>query len=266
MLDIQHLTIEFATRTERVCAVNDVSLSIGAGEMLGLVGESGSGKTTLGLAVTRLLPEPPAIIRQGAVHFQGRDLLQQPLRTLHRVRGGDIAYVFQEPATSLNPVLTVGRQLVEMLELHTAQRGRAAQQAAMGLLQRVGIPAAEARLRSYPHELSGGTKQRIMIAMAIASQPRLLIADEPTTALDVTLERQIVALLKQLQRDFSLSMLVISHNIHLIRQLADRLAVMWQGQIVEVGPAQRVLQQPQHDYTKHLLAAQPRVAGLAGGA
>jgi ABC-type dipeptide/oligopeptide/nickel transport system ATPase component len=262
LIEIRHLAVEFETARERVRAVDDVTLAIGQGETVGLVGESGSGKTTLGLAITRLLPEPPARIRAGEVRFDGQDLLRLARQSFHRIRGGQIAYVFQEPSTSLNPVMTIGRQVIETLELHTADRGGLARRRAVELLARVGIAAPEERLTSYPHELSGGMKQRVMIAMAIASGPKLLVADEPTTALDVTLERQIVTLLKRLQQELGLSILVISHSIHLVKQLADRIAVMWHGRLVEEGPIARVLAQPQHPYTQHLLAAQPRVDAL----
>jgi len=262
LLDIRHLTVDFETGTQRVRAVNDVSLAIERGEAVGLVGESGSGKTTLGLAISRLLPEPPARIRAGEIEFEGQDLLRCPQDALYRVRGGRIAYVFQEPSASLNPVMTVGRQLVEMVQLHTPLRGAAARRRAVDLLDRVGIPAPGERLQSFPHELSGGMKQRVMIAMAIAAGPRLVVADEPTTALDVTLERQIVGLLQRLQQELGLSLLIISHNIHLVKRLANRMAVMWEGRIVEDGPTAQVLANPRHDYTKRLLAAQPHVAAL----
>ena len=266
LLEIRDLTVEFETSQQPVRAVDGVSLAIDQGEVVGVVGESGSGKTTLGLAITRLVPEPPAVIRTGQVLFDGQDLLQVDRRQLFRVRGGQVAYIFQEPSTSLNPVMTIGRQLIEMLELHTDVGGPAARRRAVELLSHVGLPAAEERLTSYPHELSGGMKQRVMIAMAIASGPKLLVADEPTTALDVTLERQIVMLLKRLQRELGLSLLIISHSIHLVKQLADRLVVMWQGKVVEEGPTPQVLAHPRHDYTKRLLAAQPRVAVLEDGA
>lgn len=264
LLEIRNLTVEFETAQQRVRAVDGVSLAIGPGQVVGLVGESGSGKTTLGLALTRLIPEPPAVIRSGEIRFNERDLLRVPYEELVQVRGGAIAYVFQEPATSLNPVMTVGRQLIETVEWHTSHRSQAARRRAIELLAQVGIPAPEERLSSYPHELSGGMKQRVMIAMAIASGPKLLIADEPTTALDVTLERQIIALLRRLQQELGLSLLLISHSIHLVRQLADRIAVMWQGRLVEEGPVAQVLSRPRHDYTKRLLAAQPRIAALEG--
>lgn len=262
LLEIKHLTIEFETGEKPVRAVDDVSLSIEAGETVGLVGESGSGKTTLGLAITRLVPEPPAVVHGGEIRFGGHDLLRARREELYRIRGGQIAYIFQEPSTSLNPVMTVGEQLIEMLELHTPHRGSTAAGEAASLLKQVGIPAPETRLKSYPHELSGGMKQRVMIAMAIASKPKLLIADEPTTALDVTLERQIIALLQRLQRELNLSVLVISHNIHLVKQLSGRIAVMQHGKLVEVGATEQVLKSPRHEYTQHLLAAQPRVAAL----
>ncbi|MBI3319335.1 MAG: ABC transporter ATP-binding protein [Candidatus Omnitrophica bacterium] len=260
LLEIRKLSVDFETRAECVMAVRDVSLSLAPGEAVGLVGESGSGKTTLGLAITRLLSSPPAVIRTGEIWFDGQDLLRLPIPQLSRIRGGQIAYVFQEPSTSLNPVMTVGRQLIEMLEWHTALRGHAARQRAVELLAHVGIPAPAERLGSFPHELSGGMKQRVMIAMAIASTPKILVADEPTTALDVTLERQIILLLKRLQRELALSLLVISHNIHLLKQVSDRLVVMWQGSLVEEGPTAEVLAHPRHAYTQRLLAAQPKVA------
>ena len=264
LLDIKHLTVEFEGAPV-VRAVADASLSIARGESVGLVGESGSGKTTLALAITRLLA-PSARVRAGEIHFEGRDLLRVSSDELRRVRGGRIAYVFQEPATSLNPVMTIERQLVEMLELHTDLRGVAASARAAELLAHVGIPASETRLRSYPHELSGGMKQRVMIAMAVASAPALLVADEPTTALDVTLERQIIALLQRLKQELGLSLLLVSHNIHLVTRLADRIVVMWKGAVVEAGPTAQVLARPQHDYTKRLLAAQPRIAALESAA
>jgi len=261
VLEILGLCVAFGEHGRRVRAVDGVSLEITRGETLGLVGESGSGKTTLGLAVTRLLP-PSARIEAGEVRFNGEDLLRLRPEGLQRVRGGAISYVFQEPSTSLNPVMTIGRQLIETLALHTARRGAEARREAESLLRRVGIPSPGERLTSYPHQLSGGMKQRVMIAMAIASRPALLIADEPTTALDVTLERQIVRLLQQLQAELGLSLLVISHNIHLVKQLSQRMAVMWRGRIVEEGATARVLTHPRHDYTKQLLAAQPRVLAL----
>jgi len=264
LLQIRDLTVEFATAGQWVRAVDGVSLALEVGQTLGLVGESGSGKTTLGLALARLLQEPPALIRAGRVLFEGQDVLQMPRASLERLRGRRITYVFQEPSTSLNPVLTIGQQLVEMLERHTDRRGAAARQRAMELLEDVGLPAAKERLPAYPHELSGGMKQRVMIAMAIASHPSLVVADEPTTALDVTIERQIVQLLRRLVAQLGLSLLIISHNIRLVEQLAGRIAVMRQGRIVEEGETGRVLSAPQHAYTRQLLAAEPRIPSPAG--
>ena len=262
LLEIRNLTIDFETSRQRTRAVDDVSLSVAPGEVVGLVGESGSGKTTLGLALTRLLPEPPARRRSGTARLNGQDLLSLSPEQLVRIRGSQIAYVFQEPSTSLNPVMTIGRQMLEALELHTVWRRPAAEKHAAELLTHVGIPSPNERLHAYPHELSGGMKQRVMIAMAIASRPKLLIADEPTTALDVTLERQIITLLKRLQLELGLSLLVISHSIHLVKQLSDRIAVMWQGTLVEVGSTEQVLTRPHHEYTQRLLAAQPRIPAL----
>jgi ABC-type glutathione transport system ATPase component len=265
LLDVQHLTVEFAMSSQHVRAVDDVSLSMAAGEVLGVLGESGSGKTTLGLALTRLLPEAAAV-RGGRVLVGGQDVLTMSPPQLQRVRGGTIAYVFQEPSTSLNPVMTIGAQLVEMVEWHTPLRQAAARRRAIELLTQVGLTAPQERLSSYPHELSGGMKQRVMIAMAIAARPKLIVADEPTTALDVTIERQIIALLKRLQTELGLSVLIISHNIHLISRLADRIAVMWRGRVVEQGPTAQVLASPQHDYTKQLMIELPRIPGLEAAA
>ncbi|MBI3324470.1 MAG: ABC transporter ATP-binding protein [Candidatus Omnitrophica bacterium] len=266
LLEIENLTVEFETRTQRVRAVDGVSLTIEPGRTVGLVGESGSGKTTLGLAITRLLPMPPAAVRSGAIRVLGRELLSLPESELRRVRGGVVSYVFQEPSTSLNPVMTIGAQLVEALELHTPLRGSRARERAVEWLARVGIPAPAERLASYPHELSGGMKQRVMIAMAVACGPRLLVADEPTTALDVTLERQIVVLLNGLQAELGLSLLVISHSIPLVRQLAQDVAVMWRGKIVERGSTEAIIARARHEYTQRLIAAVPKVPGFSGTA
>ena len=262
LLEIRDLTIDFVSADRSTRAVDGCSLQLEAGQTVGIVGESGSGKTTLGLAITRLLPQPPAVIRNGSVRFGDRDLLQLAEPELRRVRGRDITYVFQEPSTALNPVMTIGRQLIEVLELHSNLHGEPARARTVELLTTVGIPSPAERLSSFPHELSGGMKQRVMIAMAVAAKPKLLIADEPTTALDVTLERQIVLLLKRLQAELGLSLLMISHNIHLVRRMADTMVVMWQGRIVESGPTERILKSPAHPYTRQLLDAQPRIPAL----
>jgi len=257
LLEVRHLSVNYHTDGSSQRAVEDVSLTVPAGGTVGLVGESGCGKTTVALAVTKLLPMPPAEIQQGEILFDGRDVLRASERELQAVRGGAIGYVFQEPATSLNPVFTAGFQLLEAIHLHTPHRGAAARDYAVALLQQVGIPDAPQRLAMYPHELSGGMKQRVMLAMAIAARPKLLIADEPTTALDVTVQVQILQLLKRLQAELSLSILFISHDWHLVESLADEVGVMQAGRLVESGPRNQVLRHPQHPYTRHLLDSVP---------
>ena len=254
LLDVNGLTVSYEGHGERVVAVDDVSFSLEPGDIFALVGESGSGKSSLALAITRLLPSPPATISARAIRFQDADLLHAPQEVLRAIRGGKIAYVFQDPATSLNPVLTIGEQLREMVELHTDRRGRDADALAVDWLSRVGIPSAQARLRAYPHEFSGGMQQRVMLAMAMASQPALLVADEPTTALDVTIQLQILRLIRDLQRRSGLSLLLISHDLTVVERLAHRVAIMERGKIVEHGPVSQVMREPAHPYTKALLA------------
>ena len=254
LLDVEGLRVIYEHRGERVCAVDEVSLSIDPGEILALVGESGSGKSSLALAITRLLPTPPAMITAKRIEFDGTNVLAASKQELRMIRGGKIAYVFQDPATSLNPVLTVGEQLREMIELHTDRRGREADALAIEWLRRVGIPPEQRRLSAYPHEFSGGMQQRVMIAMAMAAQPALLIADEPTTALDVTIQVQVLRLLRDLQQRHNLAMLLISHDLMVVERIAHRVGIMSQGRIMEVGPVSRVFQQPQHPYTRELLS------------
>src|SRR3989338_10037587 len=254
LLDVNGLTVAYEGRGERVVAVDDASFSMESGEILAVVGESGSGKSSLALAITRLLPSPPATISARAIRFQDADLLHAPQELLRAIRGGKIAYVFQDPGTSLNPVLTIGEQLREMVELHTDRRGQDADDLAVDWLSRVGIPSAQARLRAYPHEFSGGMQQRGMLAMAMASQPALLVADEPTTALDVTIQLQILRLIRDLQRRSGVSLLLISHDLTVVERLAHRVAIMERGKIVEHGPVHQVLREPAHPYTKALLA------------
>ena len=233
-------------------AVDHVSLTIEAGEILALVGESGCGKSSIALALTRLLPMPPASV-SGRVMMGDTNLLDAPDEALRAIRGGTISYVFQEPATSLNPVLTIGEQLVETIELHTDARGEDAKRLAIEWLNRVGISSAEERFGAYPHEFSGGMQQRAMIAMALAAQPALLVADEPTTALDVTIQVQILRLLRDLQRTLHLSILLISHDLTVVERIAHRVGVMAAGKLVELGPVAQVLHQPSHPYTQQLL-------------
>jgi len=255
LLDVNSLTVSYEGRGERVVAVDDASFSLEAGEILAVVGESGSGKSSLALAITRLLPSPPATVQARAIRFEDADLLNASEGALRAIRGGKIAYVFQDPSTSLNPVLTIGEQLREMIELHSDRRGRQAEALAVEWLTRVGIPSAQARLEAYPHEFSGGMQQRVMLAMAMAARPGLLVADEPTTALDVTVQLQILRLIRDLQRRFGLSLLLISHDLTVVERLAHRVLIMEQGRIVESGPVAQVLREPAHPYTKALVSA-----------
>ena len=259
LLSVEHLRVTYRHRGESVAAVQGVSFTVEPGEMLALVGESGCGKTSVALAITRLLDTPPASV-DGRVLFEGTDLLKASEETLRDIRGGKIAYVFQDPATSLNPVLTIGEQLVEMIALHTPARGREAARMAADWLQRVGIPSPEERLAAYPHELSGGMQQRVMLAMAMAARPVLLIADEPTTALDVTTQVQILRLLRDLQRTLHLSLLLISHDLTVVERLAHRVGVMDAGRLVELGTVPQLFNQPAHSCTKALLRCRAALA------
>ena len=255
LLDATELSVTYTTRGERITAVDRVSLSVEPGEVVAIVGESGSGKSSLALALTKLLPSPPAEITARHVRFNGMDLLTASEAELQGIRGSKIAYVFQDPAASLNPVLTIGEQLREAIELHTEHRGREAEGIGLAWLERVGIPTVQRRLGAYPHEFSGGMQQRVMIAMAMASQPALLIADEPTSALDVTVQVQILRLLRDLQRRHHLALLLISHDLLVVRRMAHRVLVLSQGRVVESGPVEQVLYRPSHPYTKSLLEA-----------
>ena len=260
LLEVRNLTIRFAA--EGRPAVDGVSFAIGAGETLAVVGESGSGKSVTALAMTRLLPEPPTRYAGGEILLEGRNLLGLSERELQKVRGGQIAYVFQDPMTSLNPVLTVRRQVAEVLALHRPDVGRSrrAQDAEIvRALTEVGITEPEKRLRAYPHELSGGMAQRVMIAMALACRPKLLVADEPTTALDATVQRQIMDLFRELKGRLGMSILLITHNFGIIGGLADRVAVMFRGKLVEEGRTEDVLGQPHHPYTRALIDCIPKL-------
>ena len=268
LLAVENLAIGFRGDAGVVNVVSDVSFEIAAGEILALVGESGCGKSISCLALTGLLPPRLAEVSADRIDFELRsgetvDLSRLPPRRLRRVRGGEIAYIFQEPAASLNPVLTIGRQLAEVFELHRPDVDDPEPEAAR-LLDQVGIPAAKSRLRAFPHELSGGMQQRVMIAMALAGRPRLLIADEPTTALDVTIQAQILDLLRQLRAEYSLSVILVTHNLGIVAELADRVAVMYAGNIVELAPTADVLRRPAHPYTRALLSAVPELGGAGG--
>src|SRR4051794_6127339 len=258
LLSIRDLSVAFGHGAREVLAVDRVSFEIAKGETLALVGESGSGKSVTALSVMKLLPYPPAHHPSGSIHFKGQELLQLPEREIRRVRGDDMTIIFQEPMTSLNPLHTIEKQIAEVLLLHRGMTGEPARRRIIELLDHVGIPDPEGRLGSYPHQLSGGQRQRVMIAMALANEPDLLIADEPTTALDVTVQAQILKLLKDIQQRLGMSVLFITHDLGIVRKLADRVCVMNHGKIVEHGPVERVFTAPEHPYTKALLAAEPK--------
>src|SRR5262249_43431635 len=233
---------------------------IGNAETVALVGESGSGKTVTALSILRLLPYPAASHPSGAIRFQGENVLDLPQNELRRIRGNKISMIFQEPMTSLNPLHTIESQVGEVLKIHRGMSDRAARERVLDLLNKVGIDDPEGRLGSYPHQLSGGQRQRVMIAMALANEPDLLIADEPTTALDVTIQAQILDLLAKLKDEFHMAMLLITHDLGIVRKMADRVCVMNNGEIVERGATQQIFASPRHPYTKHLLASEPKGA------
>jgi len=258
LLSIRDLSIAFGYGAREVLAVDRVSFDIRKGETMALVGESGSGKSITALSVMKLLPYPAAHHPSGSITFQGRELLTMSEQKIREVRGNDIAIIFQEPMTSLNPLHTIEKQIREILSLHQGLSGEGARARILELLGQVGIPDPVGRVGSYPHQLSGGQRQRVMIAMALANKPDLLIADEPTTALDVTVQAQILKLLKDTQTQLGMSMLFITHDLGIVRKLADRVCVMQRGKIVEQGDVERVFTAPEHPYTRALLAAEPR--------
>ena len=259
LVEIRNLTIDFPQGQRSIRALHGVDLDVRRGEAVGLVGESGSGKSITWLAALGLLPGKAKIA--GSVMLGGRQLLHAPRRTLDRIRGGQIAMIFQDPSSSLNPVLRIGRQIAEALGLHRGLKGAAAEAEAKRLLDRVGIANAARRLNDYPHELSGGMNQRAMIAMALAGEPELLIADEPTTALDATVQAQILALLQEIRRDTGMAMVLISHDLGVVAENVDRVCVMYAGRLVEEAPSGRVFDRPRHPYTRGLLAALPALEG-----
>jgi oligopeptide transport system ATP-binding protein len=259
LLDVQGLETRFKTPEGYVHAVNGVSFSLRKGETIGLVGESGSGKSVTMLSVLRLLPTPPAKITAGTVLFRGKDLLEMSDAEMRTVRGGQISIVFQDPMTSLNAVLTIGRQITETLEVHLGMSSAQAKVRAAELLDLVGIPKARDRLRSYPHQFSGGMRQRALIAMALACRPQILIADEPTTALDVTIQAQIVELVKRLRAELGMSVIWITHDLGIIAGLAQRVIVMYGGCFIEEAPVRELYAHPRHPYTIGLLGSLPRL-------
>lgn len=258
LLDVRNLSVAFAQGDTDTTAVDRISFSIRKGETLALVGESGSGKSVSALSVLRLLPYPAASHPTGEILFECKDLLAAKDDEVRKVRGNRISMIFQEPMTSLNPLHTVEKQVSEILKIHRGLSDTAARQRVLELLSQVGIPDPETRLQSYPHQLSGGQRQRVMIAMALANEPDLLIADEPTTALDVTVQAQILKLLKELQQRTGMAMLFITHDLGIVRKISDRVCVMTQGKIVEQGTATEIFEAPQHAYTRHLLEAEPK--------
>jgi peptide/nickel transport system ATP-binding protein/oligopeptide transport system ATP-binding protein len=261
LLEIKNLKLDFMSDDACVRAVDDVSLTVDSGETVCLVGESGCGKSVTALSIARLVPSPPARYAGGQILLQGRDVLSMSNSELRGVRGGVVSYVFQEPSTSLNPVWRVGRQIKEALKIHRPEKANAAE--VIRLLKLVGIPAAESRMNDYPFQMSGGMQQRVMIAMALASEPKLLIADEPTTALDVTIQAQILELLRDLKQHFGMAILLITHNLGIVGDMADRVAVLYAGQIVELSPARELLKRPLHPYTLALLNSVPKLSGGA---
>ncbi|MCS6892089.1 MAG: ABC transporter ATP-binding protein [Rhodovarius sp.] len=256
LLEVRHLRVEFPTRRGRLVALDDVSFSIAPGEVLGVVGESGAGKSMTGAAIIGLL-EPPGRITGGEILLEGRRIDNLPHEELRRIRGRKIGAIFQDPLTTLNPLYTIGRQLVETMTTHLPIGPAEARERAIGWLEQVGIPAARERIDSYPHQFSGGMRQRVVIALALCAEPRLVIADEPTTALDVSIQAQVIALLKRLAREKGTAMMLITHDMGVIAETADRVAVMYAGRIVEIGPVREVVKNPRHPYSAGLMASIP---------
>ncbi len=258
ILSVQNLVTQFATDDGLVKAVNDVSFEIGPSESLGIVGESGSGKSVTALSILRLIA-PPGKIVGGSIKFEQKELTNFSPKQMRELRGNDIGMIFQEPMTSLDPLYTVGYQIQEAVKLHQNLRGDAARQAAVKALRDVGIPEPEARVDSYPHQMSGGMRQRVMIAIALSCNPRLLIADEPTTALDVTMQARILDLLKNLRETRQMALMLITHNMGLVAEVCDRVVVMYKGEIVEAKPVDELFRNPEHPYTRGLLGSIPRL-------
>ena len=266
ILQVEDLTTVFDTSDGQVHAVNGVSFSLNNGELLGVVGESGSGKSVTMMSLLQLVPSPPSRLVRGHAMFQGKDLLRMSQPEIQRVRGQDIGFVFQDPMTSLNPVFTIGYQLMEPLRKHMGMNKAQAKLRAAELLTLVGIPSAEDRLRDYPHQFSGGMRQRVMIAIGLACDPKLLIADEPTTALDVTIQAQILELVRELRQKLGMGIIWITHDLGVVAGIADRVMVMYGGQIVELAPVEELFANPQHPYTQALLRTLPSTEDEEGSA
>ena len=259
VLDVKNLKTSFYTSQGLIPAVDDVSFHVNKGETLGIVGESGCGKSVTSLSILRLVPNPPGVIEKGETLFEGKDLLKYSESAMRKVRGNEIAMIFQEPLTSLNPVFTIGNQITEAIMLHQGLGSAKATERAVEMLRLVGIPLPERRVREYPFELSGGMRQRVMIAMALSCNPKLLIADEPTTALDVTIQAQILRLMKQLKKDIGMAIMLITHDLGVVAEMAQRVIVMYAGRIVEEAPVIPLFRKPLHPYTLGLLASVPQL-------
>jgi len=259
LLEVRNLRVEFPTRRGTLLALDDVSFDIAPGEILGVVGESGAGKSLTGAAIIGLL-EPPGRIAGGEVRLGGERIDHLPPEAMRKVRGRRIGAIFQDPLTSLNPLYTVGRQIVETIQTHLAVDAAEARRRAIALLQETGIPAAEQRIDQYPHQFSGGMRQRVVIALALAAQPQLIVADEPTTALDVSIQAQIISLLKKLTRDHGASVMLVTHDMGVIAEACDRVAVMYAGRIAEIGPVAEVIHRPAHPYTAGLMGSIPSMS------
>ena len=262
LLDIQNLNVRFVNGPKEVEVISDLSLSLGRRETLGIVGESGSGKSVTSLSVMRLLPGASARV-SGRILFDGTDLLELPEREMQDIRGNKIAMIFQEPMTSLNPIHPVGKQIAESVMLHSKAKKKEAMARALELLELCGIPDAPQRMKAYPHQLSGGMRQRVMIAIALACDPELLIADEPTTALDVTIQAQILELMKSVKKDRDMSIIMITHDLGIVYDFCDRVVVMYTGEVVEAAPVKRLFADPLHPYTEGLIGALPRLGPVS---
>jgi peptide/nickel transport system ATP-binding protein len=256
LLEVRNLRVEFPTRRGTLVAIDDISFSIAPGEILGVVGESGAGKSLTGAAIIGLL-DPPGRIASGEIRFEGRRIDNLPYEEMRKVRGRHIGAIFQDPLTSLNPLYTVGRQIVETIQAHLPVNAEEARARAVKLLQETGIPAAEQRIDQYPHQFSGGMRQRVVIALALAAEPRLIVADEPTTALDVSIQAQIISLLKRLCKDHGAAVMLVTHDMGVIAETCDRVAVMYAGRIAEIGPVHDVIHSPAHPYTAGLMGSIP---------
>ena len=259
VLEVENLVTTFDTDAGTLTAVDGVSFHVEAGKTLGIVGESGCGKSVTALSIMRLLPQPMGQIAGGQIRLRGKDLVSLPIDDMRQIRGGQIGMIFQEPMTALNPVHTIGRQLCEVFLLHLTKDPKDAWHRGITMLEKVGIPAPEERMHEYPHQLSGGMRQRVVIAMALACEPSVVIADEPTTALDVTIQAQILELMQQLQRDLGLAIVLITHDLGVVAEMCDEVVVMYAGRVAESGPVEHIFNHPTHPYTRGLLASIPRL-------